>query len=135
MELTLKIDAKLKAICEERAFRSGFRVKTVALTDTIIDRKGIQREQLLAVDLMNDDCDLVDDSCLGADVVATVRVDSREWVSPRGEVKYFTGAKAIQFEVVKHQKGIDSQKSVLEEPHDSSTSDELGSNDIEDMPF
>ena len=85
MELT----GKIKLIGETKTYGAkGFKKREFVI---ITDEKYSQH---IPVEVVQDNCELLDKFTVNQDVVVSVNVQGREWTNPNGELKHFLSLQA-----------------------------------------
>lgn len=89
-EPVLAVEGAIKVIGEEKTFGSnGFRKR-----DLVIETMEGQYAQVIAFEVVQNNCDLLDNFAEGQQVRVDFNIRGREWTSPQGEVKYFNSLQA-----------------------------------------
>ncbi len=112
----MEVTGKIKLINESQTFgSSGFRSRTCVVTTDE------QYPQMLAIEFVQDKCDLLDIYKVGQDVKISINLRGREWINPEGVAKYFNSIQGWRIEknegeAIERVPVVDQPKS--EEPDD-----------------
>lgn len=81
----MEITGIIKVLKETQTIgASGFRKREIVITTNE------QYPQPLLIEFVQDKCDLLNSYKLGDDVKISINLRGKEWVSPKGETKYFS---------------------------------------------
>ena len=80
----MDVTGKIKLISEVQTFgEKGFRKRELVLTTSE------EYPQMLAIEFVQDKCELLDNFSVGQDVTISINLRGREWINPEGVAKYF----------------------------------------------
>lgn len=93
----------------------------------IVVNTGGDYPQLVSIQFVQDQVFLFNDILEGANVVVDVNIRGRAWESPQGETKYFNTLQGWKIDVLENGKPTENstEKSVLEDPTNNETDDDL----------
>ena len=91
----MEIIGKLKVIGDIESFGANnfTKLEFVVITDE-------QYPQMLAIELSQDKCGIINDFEVGQDVKVSINLRGREWINPQGEAKYFNSFNAWKIELI-----------------------------------
>ncbi len=89
------ITGTLKVKMEEQKVSERFKKR-----DFVIQENSSQYPQMISFQLVQDRCNLIDNSNVGDEVRVFFNLRGREWKSPQGETKYFNTIEAWKIEAV-----------------------------------
>lgn len=100
----MEVSGRIKKIGEVQTFDSGFKKRELIVTTEE------QYPQHIAIEFMQDKCDLLNNFSVGTDVKVSINLRGREWINPQGEAKYFNTLQGWRIEVISAQPvGIQSE--------------------------
>jgi hypothetical protein len=79
----MEVSGKVKAVFPTKDVSASFRKRELVVTTEE------QYPQHIIIEFTQDRCDLLNGVQAGEDVVVSINLRGREWVSPQGETKYF----------------------------------------------
>ena len=89
----MEVTGKIKLINEAQTFgTSGFRSRNCVITTDE------QYPQMLAIEFVQDKCDLLDNYKVDQDVKVSINLRGREWINPEGVAKYFNSIQGWRIE-------------------------------------
>ena len=106
MELT----GRIKLISEIQTFDKGFKKRDIVLTTEE------HYPQHILIELLGDRVDISNDFNVGDDVKISINIRGREWVNPKGEIKYFNSIIGWKIENIREVYPTTKQEEYLAPP-------------------
>jgi len=107
----MDITGQIKVIHKEEKVNETFTKRVFVISDT-----SSQYPQIIPFELVKDKCSLIDRHKVGDEVKVFFNIRGREWVSPKGETKYFTSLNAWKIETVSAGSSNETPLPSTEEP-------------------
>ena len=123
----MELLGKIKVIGEVKTYgEKGFRKRELVLTTEE------QYPQHILIELVQNNCELIDNFQIGETVRIGINIRGREWVNPEGETKVFNSIQGWRIEKVEDD--YESQLPPLPTKEDLNIS-ESSENEPDDLPF
>jgi Domain of unknown function (DUF3127) len=90
----MQIQGTIKSIKPEQQVSASFKKRELVVVTNE------QFPQSILIEFVQDKCDLLDNYAEGEEVIVSINILGREWVSPQGETKYFNSIKGYRIEKV-----------------------------------
>ena len=92
----MKLQGKVKLVGQTEAVSDKFKKRDLVITTN----ENPTYPQYITVQCTNDKCVMLDNLSVGTEVSLEINLRGREWMSPKGEVKYFNTIECWKVDVI-----------------------------------